>query len=369
MRLPGFSAPYWPTMLSKYLVIILAGFFVLACSGCSSIYYYSQAAGGQLSLLQQRSAVDTLIDDPSTSAELRAALLRVEAIRTFAGEALALPVGDTYSSYVDLEREAVVWNLLVAPVDSLELKAWCYPIVGCQTYRGYFSRKVAEAAAQRFAPEQWDVWIAGIPAYSSLGWFEDPLLSTFIFWPEDQLAALLFHELSHKLVYVAGDTVFNESYATAVELEGLLRYLNASGQTTLIADALARQDMAQEFTEMVMSSADALQQLYREPDLPHSALVAQKERLIAELRARYDKQRHDWLKPNAYRAFFDDGLNNARIASVGTYNRWVPAFRRLLAEKHGDFAAFHRTVGELARMEGAQRTQRLEQLQSAAFSR
>lgn len=343
---------------------MMVGLSTIALSGCSTLSYYSQAIDGQWSLIQAREPIEGLLDSSATQPPLRESLLRVKVIRDFARETLALPVGDTYSGYVDLQRDYVVWNLLAAPADSLELKAWCYPVIGCQNYRGYFDQAQARAAAEALAAKGWDTWTPGIIAYSSLGWFNDPVLNTFLHWPEDQLAALIFHELSHKAVYIGGDTTFNESYATAVELEGLLRYLRQQGRDDGFPEALARQRMKRDFTELVMTTAQQLQELYEQTGLDGAEMDTRKAALFSSLRARYDSQRQSWPNPNAYKHFFDAGLNNARIASVGTYQRWVPAFRQLLRESENDFARFHNHVRDLSSLPKEERDRRLLGLES-----
>ena len=342
-----------------YIIVCLSSF---ALTGCGTASYYAQAVAGQWSLVNAQEPIDELLASATTAPALRTSLARVETIRQFAQETLALPVGETYSGYVDLERDYVVWNVLAAPTDSLELKNWCYPIVGCQNYRGYFDQDQARALALDLDSAGWDTWTPGVPAYSSLGWFEDPVMNTFLFWPEDQLAALIFHELSHKMVYIRGDTTFNESYATAVELEGLLRYLENQDRGDSFTGALARQRMEREFTRLVMSAAEELRELYAQTGMGTQELSQKKALVFAVLRERYELLRQTWPNPNAYRSFFDAGLNNARIASVGTYNRWVPAFRQILTENGGDFGRFHKQVLELSVLAKEEREQRLNAL-------
>lgn len=341
-------------------IVIALGFLLL--SGCSTLSYYAQAAGGQWDLIRGRQPISTLLNDPDTTPLLHQRLNRIDAIRAFAAESLALPVGQTYSGYIELQRDYVVWNVLAAPVDSLELKTWCYPVVGCQSYRGYFAESQARQLADQLADDGWDSWAPGVTAFSTLGWFDDPILSTFAHWPEDQLAGLLFHELSHKELYIDGDSTFNESYATAVELEGLQRYLSAQGEAGQFAGALARARMRQEFTTMVMATASKLRTLYAQPGLDRPSRLTGKAQLLSQLRTEYQARREKWPYPEAYDPFFDDGLNNARIASVGTYHHWVPAFRQLLQDQDGDFRRFHQAVRELSELSPARRQIRLQAL-------
>lgn len=346
-------------------VYIIVVFSLFALNGCSTVNYYRQAVAGQWMLIDHRQPIETVRDDPATAPALRERLARIETIRAFARESLGLPVDAAYSTYVDLGRDYVVWNVVAAPADSLQLKTWCYPVVGCQTYRGYFDRVQAEALAQTLAAKGMDTWAPGVIAYSSLGWFDDPVLNTFAHWPEDRLAALIFHELSHKTVYISGDTTFNESYATTVELEGLLRYLQVRDQPGNLSGVLERQRMEAEFTAMVMATARQLDALYKR-HLPVQTMLRRKADLIAELRARHASQRQGWPDPFAYDHFFGAGLNNARIASVGTYNRWVPAFRQLLREEENNFIRFHEAVGQLSRLPPDERERQLDALEHRA---
>jgi predicted aminopeptidase len=198
------------------LLVALVGLL----AGCNTLGYYNQAAKGHLALMAAARPIADWVEDPATPDALRERLLRAKEIRRFAAESLGLPDNRSYTAFADLQRPAAVWNVFATPELSLELKTWCYPVLGCAGYRGYFERADAEAMAAELQAAGFDVNVVPVPAYSTLGWFNDPLLNTFIYAPDVELARLVFHELSHQIAYARDDTVFNESFATAVEREG-----------------------------------------------------------------------------------------------------------------------------------------------------
>ncbi|MEZ5332770.1 MAG: aminopeptidase [Thermoanaerobaculia bacterium] len=266
----------------------------------------------------------------------------------------ALPVGKAFSQYVDLDRPYAVWNVVAAPELSVEPITWCFPVAGCVTYRGYFSEQGARRFATRLEEEGLDVAVQGVSAYSTLGWFADPVLSTFVSYPEPDLAALLFHELAHREVYVRDDTTFNESFATAVEEEGLRRWLQAVGgaadEMETYQDRIAAEG---ELARRVLACRQRLAELYASP-VSDEDKRAGKARLLAELSAGADDPE---LGP--WGAWLAGPLDNADLASIGEYRSLVPSFRRLLAENAGDLPSFYAAVGELARLPAQRRQQRL----------
>lgn len=346
-------------ILTRFICILS----ILTLSGCAELAFYHQAAMGQWQLLSDRRPLQAVIEDPSTPAPWREALERIPPLRQFAASELALPVGESYSTFVDLGRPYVLWNLLAAPPDEVRLKQWCYPIVGCQSYRGYFERADAEAHARALEAQGYQTWTPGIIAYSTLGWFDDPVLSSFMRLTPNQRAALLFHELAHKVVYVDGDTRFNESYATAVEIEGLNAWLKHIGAPPeRFHRARLRREMEATFVELVLAAGKELQAFYdraRAEDLP---LEPGRRAILDKLRQRYRQARKTWSLPSPYDRFFEGPITNAHIASVGQYHQWVPAFRQLLKEEDHDFARFHQRVRVLADRGREQREALLERL-------
>ena len=238
------------------LRLLLAALVLLALAGCESLSYYSQAIGGQLSLLSRARPIDDWLADPSTPDELRARLELAKRVRAFASNALALPDNASYHSYAALDREYVVWNVYAAAELAVTPKQECFPIAGCVSYRGFFSEQAARKHAEGLRAQGYDVYVAGVAAYSTLGWFDDPLLSTFIRYSDTQLARLVFHELAHQKVYAKNDTVFNESFAVVVEEEGVRRWLDTQGRGAELEAFHASQARRREFAQRVKEARE-----------------------------------------------------------------------------------------------------------------
>ena len=341
--------------------LLLAGAIVLAivaAAGCSTLGYYAQSIQGHFAMLRAARPIPEIVADPSTAESLKERLQRAERIRAFASSELALPENRSYRSYADLQRPFVVWNVFATQELSLDLKQWCYPVVGCAGYRGYFDREAAEQAAEQLRAEGYEVSVTGVPAYSTLGWFADPLLNTFIGGNEGQLAGLIFHELAHQVVFVGGDTTFNESFATAVEREGVKRWLAENG------DAVSRYAYAdfarrrREFLNLLLQYRGLLHENYigRESD---DVKRRRKQQLFAELKDDYGRLRASWGGFAGYDRFFAQELTNAHLASVGAYNDLVPAFDALLAQVSGDFPRFYEEVKRLAALPRERRDESL----------
>lgn len=316
----------------------------LTVVGCGPLGYYGQAISGGAGMLLQRRAIEAVLERPDTSPELANRLRLVQELRAFAGEELALPVGDAFSHYVDLERPYAVWNVVAAPELSIEPLTWCFPVAGCVSYRGYFSERAARDFAARLERDGFDVAVQGAAAYSTLGWFADPVLSTFVGYPEPDLAALLFHELAHREVYVRDDTTFNESFATAVEEEGLRRWLERSPLAGGMDSYRARRRAEGELVRRVLSCRERLAEVYAAATSGEEKR-AEKRRLLAALRAGADDPE---LGPHG--PWLGQELNNAHLASMGEYRALVPFFQRLLAEHGGDLPGFYAAVAELAEL-------------------
>lgn len=317
--------------------------------------YYAQAAAGQVQLMRQRESVDRLLRDPGTPPSLRLQLEAVGRIRDFARR-LGLPARGQYDSYVRLDRAYPVWAVTAAPALSLSPRRWCYWVAGCVSYRGFFSEAAARRLALRLAAAGDDVAVDGVSAYSTLGWFSDPVLSSFAAWPEPALAELLFHELAHQAVYAPGDTVFNESLATVVAEEGLRRYAAATGLDLSRHDRERAREEA--FVGLVLRYRRQLAAAYaRGPD--DDARRDAKAVLLAALRRDYATLSAGWGGARAGYDRWIASLNNARLASLATYHERVPALRRILRAEGGDMARFLSRCRELARLSAAERQRRL----------
>lgn len=344
------------TQLSQIYTLLL---LVTVLPGCTTIGYYSQAISGHVSLMWSAQPVDDLLENPATDPSLADKLALARDARAFAKSRLALPVGDAFTEFTELGRPWVVVNLVAAPEFSLTPRQWCYPVAGCQAYRGYFSLDDARSEQKILSTRGYDTFIGGVTAYSTLGWFDDPLHSGFTNLPDDRMVALMFHELAHRVVYVDEDTAFNESFATAVELEGLRLWLEERGDTSGFAEALARLKQRNATLVLVEDTVTALERLYQGPGAVAAAdMRQQKQELIADLMARYNAMAESWDEPGPFGESVDT-LNNANLALFRQYNQYVPGFRQLLREHDYRFAGFFEQVRTLSARESEQRSQAL----------
>lgn len=328
---------------------------------CTAVEYYVQAIGGHLDLASRAVPIDERLADPGLSVALRDKLRRVKEIRDFASRELALPDNGSYRSYAEIERAFVLWNVFAAPEFSVKAVESCFPVAGCVSYRGYYREADAQAYARSLQAEGYDVYVGGVPAYSTLGWFDDPVLSTFVRYPEAELARLIFHELAHQVVYVKSDTVFNESFAVAVEQAGAQRWLARYGTQEQRKTYDLIQSRRREFLALVLAYRGRLEAFYEQPlDLDHKRRG--KARLFAQMRNDYAGLKSGWEGYSGYDRVFAQGANNALLASVNAYTKWVPAFRTLLADANGDLPAFYARVKELARLDKPAREARLAAL-------
>ena len=328
-------------------------------SGCETVGYYSQAINGHLALMSAARPAEQVIADPDTPQVLRQRLETALRIRAFATRELGLPDNSSYTDYVELDRPYVVWNVFAAGEFSLKAKTHCFPIAGCVSYRGFFAEKEAREFAGQLAAEGNDVFVAGVPAYSTLGWFDDPLLSTFMRGGDTEVARLVFHELAHQLIYVRDDTMFNESFATTVALEGVRRWLAREDRAGEFEAFLARQKRRKEFITLLEGARERLAAVYL-LKLPPEELRARKRAELEALRGHYDALKASWGGYAGYDRIFGREPNNALLVAFATYTQLVPAFERLLADAGGDLPAFYERVKEIAALPKAERSARLE---------
>ncbi|WP_460878674.1 aminopeptidase [Rhodanobacter koreensis] len=331
----------------------------LVLCGCSSLRYYTQAVHGQGELVFHRHTVSAMVSDPVTAPKLAARLQLAQQARRFASQRLALPDNRSYTSYVDLHRPYVVWNVFATPRFSIDAVPQCFPVTGCVAYRGWFSEADAKADAAKLQARGDDVWVGGVPAYSTLGWFADPILSSMLSWDDDELDSTIFHELAHQLIYVKDDTAFNESFATFVQTEGLREWRQSRG---LPPQDDGYQTMDDGFTRLVLDLRDRLKNLYAS-GVDESAMEAGKQREIEAFRTRYTQWRdHGWPNDHRYDAWVAEPINNARLLPFGLYDQWTPAFEVLFTRAGRSWPAFYASVRALAKLPKAQREQRLQGL-------
>ena len=335
----------------------------LVLSACGSLRYYAQAARGQGELLMHRRDVGRLLRDPATDPQLAARLRLAQQARRFASSRLGLPENRSYTGYVALDRPFVVWNVFAAPRYSVQAVPQCFPIAGCVAYRGWFSEAAATADAARLQAMGDDVWVGGVPAYSTLGWFADPILSSMLRWDDDELASTIFHELAHQLIYVKDDTAFNESFATFVQTEGLREWRRSRHLPPPDGQAQAMDDG---FTRLVLALRERLKKLYASGE-DDAAMAAGKRREIADFRIRYEQWRQsNWPDDHHYDAWVARPINNARLLPFGLYDQWTPAFAALFERAGGNWPSFYAQVRRLARESRERRTSALRALLPAA---
>jgi predicted aminopeptidase len=334
------------TIRAALVIVLIAA----AGGGC----YVLQSVQGQLALMSKRVPISSVIAGPATPPALRAQLEAVAAIRDFASRDLKLPDNGSYRSYADLKRRYVVWNVVAAPEFSVDPKEWCYPIIGCVAYRGYF----VEARAQRFAGELrgrgLDVTVDGVAAYSTLGHFDDPVLSTMMDWNDVELAGIIFHELTHQLLYVPNDSSFNEALATTVEEEGVRRWLHSQGREEDLAKYLLQREHYLKVVDLMNETRAELRTLYA-AGLPPPAMRERKRAAFLAMRSSFAKLKAQWGGHAPFESWFAEEPNNAHLASVATYFDCVPGFERELAAVGGDLGAFYVRARALAKLDQAKR--------------
>lgn len=353
-----------PRLIRRSLVAGAVVSAVALLASCSTLNYYTQAAQGQLSLLSDARPIDDWLADPATNTTLRHRLETARQIRRFAVQQMGLPDNDSYKNYAALKRQYVLWNVVATPELSLKPLQWCFPVAGCVNYRGYYSKDEAQAYAKQLRAEGNDVEVGGVSAYSTLGWFNDPLISTFINYPDAELARLIFHELAHQVSYVQGDSRFNESFASAVEEEGVALWLERFGNPAMREGYERYTVRRKDFLALLLKYRKELERTYAAIEPDETKRIA-KARLFIALKEEYQVLKANWGGYAGYDRFFAEPLSNAHLASIATYNDYVPAFRAMLRNEK-DFSAFYRKVNRLAKMDKTTRTHALRMIDVGA---
>jgi predicted aminopeptidase len=336
--------------------------FAIALSGCALPYYW-QAVGGQLDLLRKRSPIDTVVADDARDEHTRAMLRTVAELRQFAIETLLLPDNGSYTTYVDLGRPYVVWNVVAADKFSVDPQTWCFPFAGCVAYRGYFDRIAAETFQRRLDERGLDTYSGGSGAYSTLGYFADPVLNTMLGGGVEFAAAILFHELAHQRLYVRGDSELSEGFATAVEEYGVEMWLRESGDAEALDRYLRRIGRREEFAALVADHRSRLREVYA-TDAADADKLAAKAAVFAAMHEAYAELRKRWGGIGDYDAWFEQPLNNATLAAIATYRQWLPALQRRL--RSVGLEQFYAEVEEIAALPSLDRTLALEAWQADA---
>jgi len=327
---------------------MIAGGLLLLLAGCADTGYYLHSVQGQFSIMQKARDIDDVLADNNTSPKLRRQLQLVEELREFAFTELALPRSGSYTEYADLGRPYVLKNLFATDEFSIHLQRWCYPLVGCAGYRGFFDEQRLARFSDKLHQQGKDVYVANVSAYSTLGWFDDPVLNTFVYWPDFRLAGLIFHELAHQRLYVDNDTSFNESFASAVQQAGVERWLAQRGELNRLQ--MYRQYLKNRAAviDLIERARQRLDRLYRE-DSSNAIKRLRKQQIFDELKQQYRQLAAGFTVKDGFARWFGGKLNNARLASVSTYHSKVKQFRSLLEAQDGDFERFYRAAEDLAR--------------------
>lgn len=349
-------------LLDRHFRFLFPVLMLWLLNGCSSLGYYGQLASGQWQLLRAREPVAQVIADPSRPQALRDHLAQSQKARTFASQHLHLPDNRSYRLYADIGRPFVVWNVFATSEFSLSPQTHCFPIAGCVAYRGYYSQGAARGEAALLQQQGMDVSIGGVEAYSTLGWFNDPIMSSMMSWGDERLATLIFHELAHQRFYVKDDTEFNESFATFVEQEGTRQWRAVRGLPSASESALKQRD---QFIQLILDTRERLERLYVQPlstDTMRLAKAAEFERFRSDYRRMRDAQ---WSGDKRYDTWVNAPMNNARLLPFGLYDRWVPAFAALFWQSGGDWLKFYAAVETLGGLPVDERKQALVRLEGS----
>lgn len=350
--------------LLRLKLLLLPG--VLLVSGCSSFSYYLEMINGHANILNQQRPVSEVLKDPQTSPALRDALINIQQARDFAVTKLYLPDNGSYRYYANIHREYAVWNVVAAPRLSVNPKQWCYVFAGCFNYRGFFSEQEAKDYATQLQQQDYDTYVAGARAYSTLGWLEDPLLNTMMFRSEAARVGVIFHELAHQKIYIKDDSSFNEAFAVFIQQEGTRRWFRYRHQDKAYQDYLQSLERRRDFNRMLLDTRQQLAALYAS-QYGRMEKLQRKQQVFVQLQHDYQKLKQQWHGYDGYDEWMQKDLNNAHLALVATYHQQVKQFSQLLDYCHGDLKKFYTTVEQLAALDGNQRKMRLEEIEKGNF--
>lgn len=346
------------TQQPHYYRNIILLLFTVIISGCASVNYYAQSIQGQFEIIQKRQNIDFLLGTNNLPDSQRERLETVLKLREFSINQLGLPNNNSYSSYADIERDYVIWNIFATKEFSLSPIRWCYLIVGCLDYRGYFSESDAKQHAIKLKQQGHDVYLGGVSAYSTLGWFDDPVLNTMLRWSNVQLAKVMFHELAHQQIYIKNDTEFNESYAEAVATIGISKWLKASSDKNLLLEYKQTQSQEEQFIFLVMKYKALLGELYQS-ETNEELMRSDKQALFKQMKDEYNILSHNWEKDH-YAQWFSSGINNAKLAAIVTYRQYTASFLSLFNKLGRDLERFYSLIVSLSHCKQMKRKEILE---------
>jgi len=358
-------------VLTGAAVVMLTGLL----TACADARYYLQSVSGHLQMMQVAQPIEQWLADENTAPALKQRLALAQRIRNFAVTELGLPDNASYHRYADIKRRSIVWNVVAASEFSLTLKTWCVPVAGCVSYRGYFDRLQAHEQAMALAADGLEVSVYGVPAYSTLGWLNwaggDPLLNTFIDFPEGEMARMIFHELAHQVLYVKDDTLFNESFATAVERLGGERWLQLHGSPTAKSEYAVLDGRRRQLRALALATRLRLAQIYQQTEVPNSdkaSLRKLKNQALQDFRDDYARFKNNWGGYAAYDPWVA-GVNNAALGAQAAYDELVPVFELMFERADRDWPRFYADVKRLAQLPREARTQALQQMATPHASR
>ena len=353
--------------MKNTLLFFLVTGLSLVLLACTDFGYYRQSVTGHLSVMAKRQPIAAILADSDQPNRLKDELRLVLEVREYADEALGLPVGENFSTYADIERPFVVWNVVAAPAYSLVAHEWCFPVAGCVPYRGYYEESEALQFADSLKQLGFDTHVYGVSAYSTLGWFDDPVLSSFVAYPDWALAGLIFHELAHQRVYADDDGDFNEAFATLVEQEGVRRWLQANRSVTEQETYRRGRARDEQFQALVAATRRSLLTCYDEGNgFSNVERQVCKDATFVQMRQGYEALRQQWNGDARYDRWFEPGLNNARFISAQTYRHNLPAFEMLLRQQQGDLPGFYAAAKRLSELPPVERRQAMNDLRKAS---
>jgi predicted aminopeptidase len=331
-------------------------------AGCSQLGYYAHCTQGHLALLTGRTPIATLLSDPATPDELAEQLREFSRIRDFASTELQLPDNGSYRSYSDLRRPFATWNVVAAKEFDLQPLRWCFPVAGCLPYQGFFERQRAESFAAGLKKQGYDTYLYGVSAYSTLGWFDDPVLNTFLDRSPTDQAGIIFHELAHQQLFLQNAPDFSEGFATTVEQLGIEKWLAQNGSSGATVAYRKRIQREEDFIQLLGNLRQQLADLYRQP-LCSACKRQEKARLLASFIDDYERWKKDQGNNFGYDGWVTNQLNNAKLASVNTYHQMVASFRALFAQQGNDFGRFYQAARKISELPANERIDRLQCLE------
>jgi predicted aminopeptidase len=321
--------------------------FVFLCVSCSSVDYYRDAINGHFEILNKAEPIDEIIARETTAPELKTTLLNIKKAREFATLELFLPDNGSYRKYADIGREFVAWNVVATDEFSVDPEEWCFPVAGCVCYKGFFNPKDANLFATELSDQGLDTYVSGALAYSTLGWFNDPIISTMLTRSESHYISVLFHELAHQKLYIENDTAFNEAFATSVAEEGIRRWFDRGSKSDAYQEFLISRQRSREFHELILNARQKLNNLYGQK-ISQNLMRREKQEIFHQLQIDYQELKEYWGGDDRYDAWMSKKLNNAHLALVATYNDLVPIFRLMLFQSNGDLNSFYDRVASIS---------------------